>query len=162
MILRRRSHLLATCLVSGFFLTGCVTSNKPSELREESSSHRAWGLDSQADLAKFFDRWEHILLVRIETQKWFVQTPPKQSERRLEGHVVKSWKGSWKPSESISVFTTLDGRVDPKTMEKAEDLVGTDVVVLTNHRTSQRFGLDTGELLRFSRALEPALQNLSN
>ncbi len=130
---------------------GCVTVTSDQEA--PNSLARPWGRDTISEVSALFARYEHIVLVRVQSHSWVKQRPPVQSTRHLQGTIVKTWKGSWQVSETMKIKTWLDG-AEPS----SEDVTGQKFVVLTNKKSDQEIGLDTGELIRFDNAMEPVME----
>jgi hypothetical protein len=113
---------------------------------------RPWGKETVENTKSYFAGYRHILLFRVDKDYWESKNRPEHSAHHYVGTVIKVYKGEWKPKR-LAVVTFTDGPVShPKPM------AGRRQFVFSNQEpTGSEIALDTGEMLPFDKALEPAL-----
>jgi hypothetical protein len=117
--------IAATVMLFG--LLGCHTSER---------GWRAGGLKDDYTV-----ECKHFFLARIYEDHWVDEGPNRYAPHRFKATVVRSFKGSWKPSERVAFVHYVDCPASTVTNAAAGSLI----FITTNKHTAAEITLDAGE-----------------
>jgi hypothetical protein len=128
-------------------VVGCRTPKTAANFGES-----IWGDFGEAK--SYVATYKHVVLVCVYEDHWEDRGPHKYSLHHFKTTVVRTYKGNWNTSETLTFVHGVDARADSVVNADAGKLL----FVFTNDHTSREFGLDTGEFLNYDPEIERQLR----
>ncbi len=150
----RYAGIPAVCAISMLGvagLVGCGTQGDPTVFHP-------WGWEDLTDARRHLNAFRHVVVASVDNCTWEDLGPHRYTPYHFRATVVRSYKGDWRVSETISFAHHVDAEA-PST-STTSTLSGQWIFVFCNEHTNQEMVLDTGEWGYYRQDLAPALDCL--
>jgi hypothetical protein len=132
-------------LIAGVMMVGCRSNDCTAIL-----AHSPWEENTKSHL----DGFKHILLVSINQVYFEGQGPGRLLLHHYSGVVLKTYKGTWKPGETVSFVHAVDTPANSVTNTTARFRL----FLFANQHTNTEITVDAGEFANYSADLEQVIQ----
>jgi len=113
-----------------------------------------WG--GLEDAKSWLRDYKHVVMVCVYEDRWEDRGPNDYSLHHFKATVVKTYKGSWRPSQRLAFVHGVDDRGKAEVNRHAGELM----FVFTNEHKDAEIGVDTGDFLGYEPELDRQLRLL--